>query len=129
MNDINTFLEIYYGSLLALSSFAIVVNRYSWEQVLGDIEDNHAIVMLLGAYALFIGLLTVMLHPHYKFDFALLTTLFGWISIIKGISLFIVPNWGIRMAHFMMKPGYLHALAIFAFGLGSLVLLAGFHVI
>ncbi len=129
MNDITTFFEIFYGSLLALSAIAIVVNRYSWEQVLGDIEDNHAIVMLLGACALFIGLMTVMLHPHYKMDIALLTTLFGWIGIIKGVTLFIVPNWAIRMAHFMMKPGYLHAVAIFSFGLGTLVLLAGFHVV
>ncbi len=129
MNDINTFLEIFYGSLLALSAIAIVVNRYSWEQVLGDIEDNHAIVMLGGGCALFIGLMTVMLHPHYTFDLALLTTLFGWFSIAKGITLFMVPNWAIRFSHFMMKSAYLHTAAVFSFVLGVVVLLAGFNVI
>lgn len=129
MNDINTFLEIFYGSLFALSAIAIVVNRYSWEQVLGDIEDNHAVVILGGALALFIGLLTVTLHPYYELDVALLTTIFGWMGIVKGVSLFIVPNWGIRLAHFMMKSAYLHTAAVFLFAVGVVVLLAGLDVI
>lgn len=128
---INTiaFLEIFFGLLFMLSSLAIVVNRYSWEQILGDVEDNHLAVLLAGGAAVFLGLLTVTSASYDQFGADSLVLIIGWISLVKGAVIFLTPNWLIRLAHFMLKSSYMQSVAVFTFALGAVMLLIGFDVI
>lgn len=112
-----------------LSAMAIVVNRYSWEQILGDVEDNHLTVLIAGAFAIFVGLFTVTSASYDELGPDVLVTVVGWISLVKGIAIFLTPNWLIRLAHFMLKSAYVHTFAVFAFAFGAMMLLIGFDVI
>lgn len=129
MIDTIAFIEIFFGLMFMLSSLAIVVNRYSWEQILGDVEDNHLAVLLGGGAAIFVGLLTVTSVSYEEFGSDSLIAIVGWIALVKGVIIFLTPNWLIRLAHFMLKSSYMQSVAVFTFALGAVMLLIGFDVI
>lgn len=129
MNDMLMLFGLYYGLLFMLSGFALVVNRYSWSQVIGDVEDNHAVLLLGGGIALFIGLFTLISTSLDGLSFETVIYLLGWISVLKAVVIFLTPNWLVRLSKHMLGSAHLHTFALVSFLTGSLLLLAGFGVI
>ena len=120
--DFITFLEIYFGTLLMLTALAIVINRYAWEQILGDIESNHLVMLIAGTFALFIGLLTVSTVGFKEMGPHIILPILGWLSIVKGVMIFLTPNWLIRIAHGVLNSRQMHAIALLSFTLGAILL-------
>lgn len=128
MENLSTFFGIFYGALFILASLSIVINRYSIAQVLGDIRDNHAEVLLAGVFSLFIGLMTVYFHPYYEIGWPLLITIVGWVAVAKATALFLMPTWLAGVAESAVRSKFLHSLAVAMFLLGALFMVTSLHV-
>ncbi len=58
--------------------------------------------MFSGAMALIVGLLVVLNHNIWTTDWVGLVTLLGWIALIKGVLMVLIPKkapkWGLKIS-------------------------------
>jgi hypothetical protein len=65
--------------------------------MINDFITNPVILYMGGIMALFFGILIVEFHNVWEADWAVIITLLGWISLLKGCLLLIAPESTIRM--------------------------------
>jgi len=71
-----TFVVVGIGLLLQAESFGVVV---------GDFVENGALIYLSGLIALSVGLAILNVHHVWVWDWPVVITIFGWLSLIGGI--------------------------------------------
>lgn len=55
-----------------------------WSEISNQ-PENFYIIYLTGAINLFVGLILVLLHSVWSWDWRLIVTLFGWLVLFKGL--------------------------------------------
>jgi len=109
-------LSIYIGKLLAavylILGVAILANRAYFTKAYSQFIDNPLSMLLAGFMALVLGLILVMNHNIWVGEWYVLITIVGWISLIKGVFLLLLPKvtdqiWGpiIRKGYIMPVAG------------------------
>lgn len=88
--------------LLGLVSLAIglgiLVNSSTYRRVVADYADHPASVYLGGLAALVMGFLLASSHPFWRAGWSSLLTLFGWMAMVKGLWILILPHHAMRLA-------------------------------
>ena len=90
--EITFFLAQFLGWYLVIMGLIVLVRgRVFLEELLALIEDKG--FLLFGGYlALFLGLTTVILHNVWVADWRVTITIFGWLSLVKGVLLIGFPR-------------------------------------
>ncbi|SNR32739.1 hypothetical protein [Lutibacter flavus] len=91
MENISIFLAKFWGWYLIIFFFVLSFNPKRILQIVKDLEDQK-FVILTSFLAIIIGLLNILLHNLWESDWRLIITLIGWISLIIGLALFILPK-------------------------------------
>ena len=68
--------------------------------IVKDLEDQK-FVILFSFLAIIIGLLNILLHNLWESDWRLIVTLIGWVSLIFGLALFILPKQTVAWIDFI----------------------------
>lgn len=84
--EIAGFLAQFWGWLLVILGIAFLVRRQALMDTLYRLVGETGSAMLTGYLALVLGLATVLLHNVWTVDWQGLVTVFGWISLVKGIA-------------------------------------------
>lgn len=96
MENVSIFLAKFWGWYLIIFFFILSFNPKRIVQIIKDLEDQK-FVILTSFLAIIIGLINILLHNLWESDWRLIITSIGWISLILGLSLFILPkqtaNW------------------------------------
>lgn len=91
MENISILFAKFWGWFLIIFFFILSFNPKRIVQIVKDLEDQK-FVILTSFLAIIIGLLNILLHNIWENDWRLIITLIGWVSLISGLSLFILPK-------------------------------------
>ncbi|MFC1548831.1 hypothetical protein ACFL5E_02610 [Candidatus Omnitrophota bacterium] len=103
--ETSLFLAKLLGPYFIIVAVGVLFNLKFYYRVMEDFSKNTALLYLGGIMALFFGLLIVLFHNVWAFNWAVIITLMGWLGIIKGIWIICFPNTIARMTAAYVKKG------------------------
>lgn len=80
------------GPYLAIIGVGIFLNPKNCQQVTHEFTQSAALIYFGGVLALFFGLLIILFHNNWAANWTVIITLLGWLGLIKGACLIIVPE-------------------------------------
>lgn len=114
-------LSILISKILGLSYLAmglgILLNGAYYKKAFIEMKNNSAFVLLGGMISLIIGVLVVNVHNVWVSDWTVIVTIFGWVAVIKGIMLFVAPNFLMKSSSTILKKTQLIGWGSLIFGL------------
>jgi len=79
------FLAKFWGWFLVTVSIVYLLQRKVLLSEISKLMNDRGFSILSGYIAFTIGLVSVLLHNIWIFDWRIIITIFGWLSLIKGI--------------------------------------------
>jgi len=74
------------------------LNRDYYRRLADDMYKNAALTYMMGFMAVIVGFLIVHYHNLWGKDWTVLVTIVGWLSLIKGIFIIVLPKFIQRLA-------------------------------
>ena len=112
------------GLYLVIVATGILFNLKTYQRMMEDFCKNVALVYLGGVLALFFGLIVVLLHNVWVANWTVIITIFGWLGIIKGAWLIVLPNTVARFTEVYQRKTValtIHLAVILALGIFQIV--------
>lgn len=91
--DTSKFLAKVLGGYLIIVSTAMIVNMPQFITNVNNLINNAGLMLVSGFFTLIIGLLMVMSHNVWQWNWRVIITIFGWLALLKGASLVIYPQF------------------------------------
>lgn len=93
--DITTlFLAKLFGSYLIIMGGIMLLRRELFMQRVKQLMDNDGASLMSAIITLIMGLLLVISHNYWAWDWSLVITLFCWLTLLKGIVLLFFEEFG-----------------------------------
>ena len=96
MSDFQIF-QIFSVVYLAIG-IGMLINPDFYKNMFTDFVGNTGVLYIGGMMALVVGLLIVMFHNTWTKDFSVIITVIGWLALIKGIVILILPKTMVSLA-------------------------------
>lgn len=123
----STFLAKLIGPYMVIVAIGMMLNRKSYQRIMEDFFKNPALICLGGVVALIIGLLIVLFHNVWVGSWPVIITIFGWLGLIKGTCLIILPNSVAKLTQvYQKKTALLIVHLVIILALGILLVLRGY---
>lgn len=81
------------GPFVAFVTAVIIYRAPNMDDLFSGFFNNPVIVWITGAMLLLCGLIIVSFHQYWRNLGAILISLFGWLLILRGALLIVVPHW------------------------------------
>lgn len=119
------FLAQFWGWLLIIVSLIFVVRHKSMMKEITLLAKDKTFTMISGYLALMLGLMTILLNNNFwGSDWRMLLTVFGWLSIVKGIARMSWPDLpGKWVTKFKKHPSVIPGLLLTTGLLGAWLIL------
>jgi hypothetical protein len=127
MENISIFLAKFWGWYLIIFFFVLSFNPKRIVQIVKDLEDQK-FVILTSFLAIIIGLINILLHNIWESDWRFVITSIGWISLISGLALFILPKQTVAWIVFI-NVKFVQVLYILLFFVGLFLLNIAYGII
>ncbi len=115
------------GILLAVMGLSVVTDRKNIAAALEKTVQDRGFLWLWGFLILSMGAVLVVLNNIWASGLlALLITILGWLTLIKGAFLLLFPNSAVSVYKWANRDGILIFGGIVAFVLGLILLYKGF---
>ncbi|MDD4909632.1 MAG: hypothetical protein PHR44_03010 [Candidatus Omnitrophica bacterium] len=88
----SVFIAKIFGLCYLILGVGFMFNRKAFQQVMDDFCKNAALVFYGGMLALVIGVVIILNHNIWVADWTVMITVIGWLALIKGIWIIILPN-------------------------------------
>ena len=115
------------GPMFIIIGIGILVNIKNYQKMIGDFISNSALVYIGGVMSLLFGLLILAFHNVWEANLAVLITIFGWLGLVKGIVLIVLPKAMIGLCEVYQEksaPMAVHSVIVII--LGALISYMGF---
>lgn len=91
------------GPYIILIGAALALNIRAFLRIEEDFFKNAALLFLTGLITFVSGLAIVLIHNLWAADWRVLITVFGWIALIKGAWLVIMPDTAMKLGKVFVK--------------------------
>jgi uncharacterized protein YjeT (DUF2065 family) len=71
---------------------ALVLRPSRWPQLIKEAKKSPSLSIVFGFLAVILGSFFVTVHNFWELKPSLITTILGWLSLIKGLTFFICPK-------------------------------------
>ena len=116
-----------FGPYCMIVALSFILRRQDYAKVVDGFLKDPMIKIFGGAVALLIGLLVVNIHNVWVLGWAVIVTLIGWLSLIKGVVYFIFPDHLDKMAkRYSQNEKLLKVQLMVTFALGLILTLKGY---
>lgn len=123
--DINLFLAQFWGWFLLAMGLLFLFKKPAALVNFFRAAEDRAFIASTGFLFFVIGLVTVLLHNVWVWDWAVVVTIFGWLSLTKGVLRIAFPSLSRRLAaSFEKKHGLVRVLLLVMIVLGAWLLWA-----
>ena len=92
--DISIFLAKFWGWLMLIYFILFMIYPKRVKQMFEFARDDKFLI-ILSTLAIIVGLLNITAHNIWEKDWRVIITLFGWFSLLKGISQFAFPKFAL----------------------------------
>lgn len=89
--DVSIFLAKFWGWFMVMFYVLLLIYPKRIKQLFTFAKDDRFIIVI-SVITMILGLLNVLLHNVWTTDWRLIITLFGWSSLLKGITQFAFPK-------------------------------------
>ncbi|MFD0761220.1 hypothetical protein ACFQZW_03925 [Lutibacter aestuarii] len=100
MENSSIYLAKFWGWYLIIFFLILSFNPKRIRQIVIDLKDQK-FTIIISFLAIIIGLLNLLFHNIWKADYRIIITLFGWCSLLLGLSLFIIPKQTVKWLNFV----------------------------
>lgn len=108
---------------------SILFNKSFYHKFYTEVFKNPVIFAASGVVALFVGIFLVLFHNFWIYSWETIITLIGWLALVKGLLILLLPEQIMGMANAGFKQsGALTAVGIFALILGLVLGYFGFFI-
>ena len=90
--DISIFLAKVLSLYLIIVTVAMYVNASSFKEIILDFLDNKSLMLLGAVISLIIGILLVVSHNFWHWNWTIVITLLAWLTFLKGITNTVCPK-------------------------------------
>lgn len=117
--DISKFLSKAIGLYLVILSIVMLANMPQFIHSVITLINNAPLMFVAGFCTFIIGILMVVSHNLWQWNWRLIITLFAWMILLKGISLLLYPQFIDKAAAlFVQNMNIAYAAAVFNVALG-----------
>lgn len=103
-----------FGLYLLGVGIALMLNPERFTRIYKEMVRNESILLLGAIFALIFGAFIISVHNIWIWDWPVLITVLGWISLIKGLMLLFFSDFGQRFAFLYNRPSsFYRAIGIF----------------
>jgi hypothetical protein len=115
MMGVSIFLSRVFGLYLVIVCLAVLFRYKMFRAVYDEMVSSKGHVVFGGFLSLVIGILVVVSHSVFVWDWRLLITLLGYLALIKGIWLLFFPESALKFKRSVMenKSAYYIIVVIF----------------
>ncbi len=111
------------GLYLLLVGLSALVAPQRWRQAMDEFSASAALPLVTGVFVFFLGIALVRIHWVLTDPLAIVVTLVGWIALLEGALLIVVPHLLLRVGKWVLP--YTTVWALLCILLGILLGLAG----
>lgn len=127
MENISIFLAKFWGWYFIIFFLILSLNPKRILQITKNLKDQK-FVILASFMGIIIGLLSILAHNIWESDWRVLITIIGWISLFKGLLLFIFPKKIVLLyKHFNIK--FVQLIYMLLFLMGVFLLNIGYGIV
>ncbi len=116
-----------FGLAYLAIGLGILINPGFYKKIMASLSEQPMSVYFAGALAFVVGFLLVTFFNVWEWSWSLVITILGWLSLVKGMLLFLFPKAMVNMAS-SCKKGMM-AKGIIVLIIGIVLALLGFSVI
>jgi hypothetical protein len=126
--DVSKFLAKVIGLYLIIVSAAMLTNMQEVLVYIAGIMDNPSLLFVTGLFTLILGLLMVVSHNVWQWNWRVLITIIAWIVLLKGSCIALCPQWIDSVTvEFLQSSNVAYIAAGFDLALGILLCYFGFR--
>lgn len=114
MIEISIFFARLWGSFFLIFGLLFIITRQLGKTI--EMTDNKAFVISTGYITLLMGLVTVILHNVWAFNWKVAITILGWSTLIKGIMKIGFPEHIHKQAQRFKKKQIVSAIFLILLG-------------
>jgi hypothetical protein len=115
-----------WGLCSILTSAGLLTNHKSFIGAIQHIQAHPMSILIAGVIALAVGAAQVAGFNSWARDYRGLVTLFGWLSLLKGIAILFVPGYMVRFSQIVVNDGWYTTLLALWFIAGAYLCYVGF---
>jgi len=124
--DISLFLSKFLGLYFIIISLALLAHVRQIRAIFIDIMDNPSLLFVTGFMALIMGLLLVLSHNIWTYDWKVIITIIGWTTLLKGILRVLFPRLGVKLNKKWVQSTFPYYItALLTLGVGSFLCYKG----
>jgi hypothetical protein len=125
--DISKFLAKVIGVYFILVSIAMLVNMHQFVTMVDGLINNGALMFVIGFFVLILGLLMVVSHNIWQWNWRMIITIIGWLTLLKGTSILFSPQLIDNVSlHFVQNRSFAYIAAIIDLIIGLVLSYYGF---
>ena len=88
------------GIVYLAVGIGMLINPDFYKKLMSEFSENPPSMYLSGLAAIVIGYLLVTYHNIWPNDWPVIITIFGWVALIKGLFLLLLPRVSIKISSF-----------------------------
>ena len=117
-----------FGVMMLVAGLALLANRETVIAAMHELSETRGALLVSGTLSLFVGLVIVLTHNEWSGStLALVVTILGWLSVLKGLFFFFAPHRSLRASVQSLMTGATYRLLAFvALILGIYLVYNGF---
>lgn len=100
--ETSIFLARIFAVVYLTAGVGMLLNQEYFKKGMKKMLDDFTAVLLGGLMSLILGMLILNVHSGWAQDWTSLVTLIGYIALLKGVLLFLAPEWMLRMSKKMV---------------------------
>jgi uncharacterized protein YjeT (DUF2065 family) len=125
MTDLNIFQIM--GLIYLSIGLGMLVDHRFYKKMLNKMIDDEAVLFVTGLTVLIIGYFLVAYHNIWIFDWTVIITIIGWMALLKGLMLIIIPEKSIKLYNMIkISAEQLKIYGIIVFVLGTILSFFGY---
>jgi hypothetical protein len=90
--ELSNFLAQLFGLTLAIYAVALMQQPKLIRSLMRELGDNTLVTLLFSFVAITGGLAIVLTHNIWEWSWVVIITIFGWVSLLKGITFLMAPK-------------------------------------
>jgi MFS family permease len=115
------------GPILIAAALSILIDEKSFRAMMKDLFGSRALVYWFGILDLLLGLVLVAVHNVWVWDWRVIITVIGWLSIVRGLVRILCTAWVIKNApKLLRKEGLLMGVSIVMLIIGAVLSYYGY---
>lgn len=120
------FFSQFFGIYLIVLGLAWLMRRELFLAAIEDLTENPGLSLFGSVFAFMMGLVIVLIHNKWEMSHALVITIFGYLTLLKGITGLLFPEFRKKVAKAMLQSNAINLFIFLWMILGGYLTYMGF---